>query len=245
MTTLFCGGGFDGFLTAVFEAYRRGIETDCAIRRAGGGAVMTLGPSEEISPDPVRAGRVERKLKALGMVRTLSLAWLSGEELEDEMLACVVRGIREGRAPWADRSSRPVGRVTAAADRVRLEAHRYVEFLRFRRVFEDPPVYLSDIEPLYDILPLIAGHFTRRFPSQLFLIREQGFGRTLVWDGREAVISDDPALFRLSAEDRGDAAGMWRAYFESVAIPWRKNKKLQAHFVPLRFRGRLTEFGAE
>ena len=89
---------------------------------------------------------------------------------------------------------------------------------------------------------MLGDHFSKRFPSQLFVIRDKKFKKSLVWDTAAWYITEDPKILAFSVCDMSGFGEMWKGYFNAVAIPWRKNKKLQASFVPLRYRKYLTEF---
>lgn len=244
MTVFEYDGSYEGFLSAVFEAYLRACAGDCEIQRTGNLAGLALGGICSVVSDEKRAERVEKKLCSLSCGRVLYKAWLSGEEnIENDMLACIRIALERGSAPWGMRTENCVSRVCGAAGRVGTEAHRYLQFVRFACVSEEPPVYAADIEPKYDILPMLGNHFSKRFSSQCFVIRDRSFNQTLVWDMRSWYISSDPELLRIPLHGDSEFQEMWKGYFRAVAIPWRRNKKLQAQFVPQRFRRYLTEFG--
>ena len=66
-----------------------------------------------------------------------------------------------------------VKRTVFAARRVSNRAHRYLQFTRFVKCHIKGDgtalsVYVADIEPQYDILHLIAGHFTGDLPANIF-----------------------------------------------------------------------------
>jgi len=142
--------------------------------------------------------------------------------------------------------------VVKAAGRVGNEAHRYLQFVRFVKIApnqpaltdgtETPGLYVADIEPEYDILPKIAGHFARRFQDQRFIIRDKTHAQALVYDTHSCQIVTFPELLDQPLPEDPQFASLWQHYFDSVAIPWRRNLKLQQHFVPLKYRRHMTEF---
>ncbi|MBR4940384.1 MAG: TIGR03915 family putative DNA repair protein [Clostridia bacterium] len=241
MTALLYDGTYGGFLTGVFEAYRRGLVADCIIRSRSRGLPLCDCVFVETSDE--YSQRVERKLFELDTARTVYKAWLTEEEgIEDDIFDCIRMAVSKNSSPWNDKTKKCVKRVCDAAGRVGFEVHRFQQFVRFSRVSADPEVFVADIDPLYDVLPMLGNHFSKRFSSQYFIIRDVKRQKALVWDMRQWYISYDSRIFDIPCVEDGGFGEMWKGYFNAVAIPWRKNKKLQAQFVPQRYRRYLTEF---
>lgn len=235
-------GGFEGFLTAVFIIFES-KDHDAELKAWQEDGETALTPSMRIPPDRQEAGRVNKGLSKLAksLPHTLYRAWLTGLPGMDNTLLCVIRtGFRQGRDPRPMRYENCVHKVMAADRRLGSEVARYLQFTRFIR--HDSGIYAADIEPEYDILHLIANHFCQRFNAQPFMIRDKKHGKTLLWDTRRRVISEDKALLMASLPDSGGFERLWRAYFKAVAIPARRNLRLQQHFVPKKYRRYLTEF---
>lgn len=234
-------GTYEGYLSAVFKAYLMRCESDCMIRRSGSNLI--LGGYTEVESSLEYSRRVSKKLELYGMDKVLYKAWLTSEDgIEDAILFCINRAIAHGACVLGEKNISFVKWVCDAANRTGTEAHRFQQFVRFMKVSESPAVYVADIEPQYDILPMLGNHFSKRFPSQLFVIRDMRFKKSLVWDTSIWYITEEPEILKLNLRDKSEFGNMWKGYFEVTAIPWRKNKKLQASFVPQRFRRYLTEF---
>jgi probable DNA metabolism protein len=203
----------------------------------------------EVENNSEHADRVEKKLKSLDVDETVYKAWLSKEDgIEDCILRYISTALKMRANPSGMLNDTAVKRTVFAARRVSNEAHRYLQFTRFVKVPYKKgdgtalSVYVADIEPQYDILHLIAGHFTRRFAGQHFLIRDEAHGQVLIWDTENWCITELPELLKPALPSSGEFEELWRAYFKTVAIPWRANKKLQQQFVPKKYRRYLTEF---
>lgn len=234
-------GTYEGYLSAVFNAYLMRCEGDCMIRRRDFG--LPFGGYTEVETSPEYSQRVSKKLRKLEMDKVLYKAWLTAEDgIDDAILLCINRGIIRGCCVFGEKNISYVKWVCDAAGRTGTEVHRFQQFVRFVKASEEPAVYVADIEPAYDILPMLGDHFSKRFPSQLFVIRDKKFKKSLVWDTAAWYITEDPKILAFSVCDMSGFGEMWKGYFNAVAIPWRKNKKLQASFVPLRYRKYLTEF---
>ena len=234
-------GTYEGYLSAVFRAYLMRVEGDCMIRKKS--FSLPLGRYTEVETSYEYSQRVAKKLLLLGMDKVLYKAWLTSEDgIDDAILLCINRAISCEYCVLNERNIPYVRWVCDAAVRTGAEAHRFMQFVRFVKASETPAVYVADIEPQYYILPMLGNHFSKRFPSQLFIIRDRKFGKSLLWDTSMWYITEDTGILELDVSDKSGFGEMWKGYFEAAAIPWRKNKKLQASFVPQRFRKYLTEF---
>ncbi|MBE0596822.1 MAG: DUF4130 domain-containing protein, partial [Desulfuromonadales bacterium] len=93
---------------------------------------------------------------------------------------------------------------------------------------------------------LIAPHFAARFTDRRWLIHDLGRGEGIFFDGQRWLLGKVELQHppRDSAEEQL-YAGLWRRFFAAVAIPERRNPRLQRHFMPQRYWKHLTEFGAE
>ncbi|MBR6739487.1 MAG: TIGR03915 family putative DNA repair protein [Clostridia bacterium] len=234
---------FEGFLSAVFTVFEDKKTADFTLRTTEG---VGLGFDEErtVISDTEHADRVINRLRSLGIYRRVYTAYLYGG-VEDSILLYIKRALSLGGRPDQQRYDDAVKTVLTASERVGSEAHRFLEFIRFESLREPNgggEIMVADIEPQYDILHIISNHFVKRFPSQPLLIRDMRRGKALVWDCENWHISTLPELLRPNITSEGEFEDMWRRYFQCVAIPWRRNRKLQQQFVPLRFRSNMTEF---
>ena len=243
MTVLRYDGTWEGFLSAVFEAFRR-EHRDVTIARADA-EPAGLFAAEDIPSNEKRALRVERGMRKLGRdaAETLYMAWLSELEGVDDAIAGYMRvGFAEKIDPAIHVLHPDVALVQKAARRVGWEAQRMRQFVRFVDV---NGIFVADIEPLFDVLTLIAPHFHGRFNDQRLMIRDIRRRRALVSETAGWHIADlgeDP-LPPLPRD--GLYENLWRGYFKAIANLARKNPKLQRQFIPLRYRAHLTEFQGE
>ncbi|MCL2003196.1 MAG: TIGR03915 family putative DNA repair protein [Oscillospiraceae bacterium] len=238
MTILCYGSSWEGFLTAVFDAYNK----QASICRSADAA--SLFPSERVTPDPIKAGRVERGMARLAkdLAETIYMAWLSEREgVEDDLLALLRLSFGQNRDIRGDMRNPVVTAVTKAARQTGWERQRMLQFVRFVQTPEG--IYIADIEPNSNVLALIGNHFHGRFNDQRLLIRDLRRRLILVsqqggWFIRE--MGNDEKLPPLPKD--GLFEDLWRGYFHAVSNPARQNLKLQQKFVPLRYREHLTEF---
>lgn len=125
------------------------------------------------------------------------------------------------------------------------EAHRFMGFVRFTELTGG--ILYADINPENDVLSLIAPHFANRYPEEhwvlyderreRFAIHRAGKGWMILEDMRIA----EEVRSQLSMEEE-DYRAMWKAFTKSISIEARKNEALQKQLLPLKFRGKMTEF---
>ena len=148
-----------------------------------------------------------------------------------------------------DFSDPDVVEVTKMVRRVRYEAMRIRQFLRFQKAADG--TYFALMEPLYNVLSLAVGHFVDRFSSMTFVIYDKRRGYGYYYDGREVHCVTMPETLPHISSGRLDESmmdadeklyqDMWRAYFKAIAIKERMNPRKQRQDMPVRFWKYLTE----
>lgn len=136
-----------------------------------------------------------------------------------------------------------VAPVWKLAQQVAREAHRYLGFVRFQQL--QGGLYYAAIRPDHRILLLIGAHFSERFSDQQWVIHDQHHGEGILYD----VEKKEWLLLPMEVTTQPDVTpeeaqfqALWRSYFTTLAIPERRNLKLQQGKVPLKVRECLTEF---
>jgi len=234
-------GTFDGLMSAIFEIFDT-KDRDAAIVPASRGIELSLFGSKAVETSDTASARVQKGLEKLSpeLPAALYKAMLSGEDgVEDLILAAVRLGFAEKTDPLALRSHDFICRLSSVIRKVGWEGERMREFVRFRHIAEN--CWAADIEPQYDVLPLIGDHFHDRFGDSLLIIRNLKHLTAIISQPSGWYITtlpeNNPPL-----PDEGEYERLWRGYFVSIANKQRENLKLQQKFIPLRYRKYLTEF---
>ncbi len=253
MVTYLFDGTFAGLLTAVFESYvfRR---KDVTIRPAAGYQPGLLDTTATIMSDREKAQRVWKGLgKRIGNAgrHEFYTVFLSERSEAWQHMFCYARYIFDhdgGRA--ADYGNRHVLAIATYAKQVSRERHRMKAFVRFRKGADG--LYAAVVEPDFNVLPLIAGHFRDRYADQRWLIfdkrRRYGIYYDLV-SVQEVKIEPVPAgTFPVAAPapmlpDENDNlyTSLWQEYFKSTNIKERVNLRLHIQHVPKRYWKHLPE----
>ena len=231
---------FDGFLSAVFEAFRigRGASLQNSDELEGETIFETLRVARDLKKvDRVSAGMARLDFD---LERKAYFAWLSRiRGIDDDILESLRLGFEHGLDPLTMLYEDAPKRVFGAFHKVGHEAERGRQFVRFKKA--GAGIYVADLSPVYDILPLIGTHFHERFACQRFIIRDLLRRRAIVSDESGWHITALPYGDIPLPED-GEFEALWRRYFDVIAIKERENPALQRKFVPLGYRKHLTEF---
>lgn len=126
------------------------------------------------------------------------------------------------------------------------EAQHLKGFLRFREL--ENGILFAVISPKNHILSELMEHFADRFPSEKFMILDEGrnvFGVHKAKNGWFLAIGTQAAEIAKNSpvsETEVFYAGLFRHFCQSIAIKERRNTDLQRNMLPLRFRPYMTEF---
>lgn len=249
-------GTFDGLLTAVFDTYLLHIPK-AELLREDSPIPLFHTSITRLQTDCHKSDRVMQGLTgslSSGMTDALVTAFLTNDKNNDNAIFNFI--VRVFGTPAAHR--RNLGRDFSDPDlltiiqncrKVRREAHRMIQFVRFQKAIDG--TYFSMIEPEYDILPMIMRHFNDRFSDQQFIIydrkRDYGFFYKEDTCSRITISGDGGHLTtgrldeELSDKDERLFQSLWRTYFKSIAISERANPRKQRQDMPRRYWKYLTE----
>ena len=247
MAVLVYDASWYGFLSAVFEVYEYKLEK-AVITPAERFEPALFSDHKEVLSDSAKAERVWIGLKKVLSTKALNdiySSFLSGmPDIENTLLQFIQLVLKDRSAEHAYGNA-SVLKVSQVSKMVHREKHRMEAFIRFRLTSDG--IYYAHIEPDFDVIPLIASHFKKRYADQRWLIydlkRKYGiyydletveeiqleFGHT--WAGGESVFCE--------AEEEYQT--LWKDYFKHVNIESRKNTKLHLQHVPKRYWKHLTE----
>ncbi|HEX2532553.1 MAG TPA: TIGR03915 family putative DNA repair protein [Chitinophagaceae bacterium] len=251
MDTLLYDGTFEGWLTAVFEAYEyRYADADICTEAHFNGNLF--GTVHRVVTAPEKSSRVwtglKKKLSPEGLkaIRYAFLSELPGMESTLYRYARYIFSTAENVE--TDFSHADVLTVSQVARTVWREQHRMEAFIRFQKTADG--LYYALIGPDHNVLPLIAPHFYERYADQAWLIYDSRRRWGLYYNGQS--VEEVSVAFIPESEagknaepvyDTGEVLyqALWRQYFQSVNIPARKNLKLQLQHMPRRYWKFLTE----
>ena len=244
-------GTFDGFLTCVFHVYD--LKLDHVNIQPKHIVQETLfGDREEVFTDINKADRVwkgiKKKTTTKGSTR-IYYAFLSEQFQVENLLLRYVRYALKSTVPIdSDFANKDVLKVSQIAKSVGREKHRMEAFVRFKLTKDN--LYFANIEPDFNVLPLISKHFKRRYADQKWIIYDLKRNYGLYYDLNNVDIINItlPEDFDATkttkdyfADEELEFQTLWQDYFESTNIPSRKNMKLHIRHVPKRYWKYLSE----
>ncbi len=130
--------------------------------------------------------------------------------------------------------------VVTMARKAGRELHRMKGLLRFEQMRDG--AYLARMEPDHDVIQPLARHFSRRLRAQRWFIVDLRRQSAASWDGSALQFGTLEQFSRPELSDEEVAVQeMWRTFFRTIAIPERRNPKLQKSNMPAKYWKYLTE----
>lgn len=246
-------GSFDGLLTILLEMYeRRAWPNSIQTAEAVQGGLFTTAVA--IKTDEAKAARVWQGLlnyMAAAARTRLYHVFLSERPDRELLISRFVQQAVEAKGRvniaenYADDTVRLVQHISQQLGR---EKHRMEAFVRFEKT--EAELFHATIEPDFDVLPLIAPHFTKRYADQRWLIFDRRRRYGLYYD----LVRTDIVEFESQGALRATAVSatvldereplfrlLWQTYFDHANIPERRNLKLHRRQLPLRYWKYLSE----
>lgn len=236
-------GSFDGFLTAVFKVYEERLTAVALTPEAyyqGGLFAEGL----EVITQPEKAERVWKGLaKYKGFRNTVYWSFLSeiaGHELV--LLRAIQYILSTGNV--SDYGHPDVLKTEQVRKMVGREKHRMEAFIRFQLTKDE--IYFANIEPDFNVLPLIAKHFKNRYADQQWIIYDLKRKYGLFYDlhkiePMQLDFNENSLSPEAFVESEAQYSQLWKDYFKSTTIKSRINTKLHIRHVPKRYWKYLNE----
>ena len=248
-TTLIYDGSFNGFLTAVFIAFEERLKV-VDIQKNGQGQNGLFSETETIFTNVEKAKRVWNgvRSKSYNAISNIYFAYLSEAEGVEMMLFNYIKKMMVSKAKQQDYSDETVLYISQLARKVGREKHRMEAFVRFQLTKDN--IYFANIEPDFDVLPLISKHFRKRYADQQWLIYDvkRRYGIFYNLEGVEIVsLNLDEIHFNRTRKSKAFTEteyhyqDLWNSYFKSTHIKSRINRKLHTQHVPKRYWKYLSE----
>lgn len=236
-------GSFDGFLTSVYYSYY-GHKAD-GIYPVNNYQFDLMTQSKIIQTDQILAAKVydaaASKISS-DFLQHAFYVFLSFHPFKENLILKYFQlGFKLGPKIDNYHTHPDVLPIQQLSKKVFFEAQRFYGFLRF----VDTGKYLyAVLEPDHNILILLADHFSDRLAGEYFIIHDKKRGLAIIYNKKEWYLSDFSKEISIpNSETEMFYQELWTNYFTHIGIESRKNKTLQAHFVPQRYRHNLIEFG--
>nr|WP_294898433.1 TIGR03915 family putative DNA repair protein [uncultured Pedobacter sp.] len=248
ITLLTYDHSLDGFFTAVFEVYEYKLDK-AEIRKEGLPKPQLFYGLHRVITDTKKAERVFKKVKVLlgekGIQQIIYSLLTEDEYCERPILEVIRYAIAHPEKKiLSNMTNQSVLKLERYTKQVGREKHRMEAFVRFRLITDD--IYFAEIEPDFNVMPIIATHFAQRYQDQKWLIFDQKRQYGLYYNLKS--VETVEMNFDHKCKDL-DTLGsnedlyqnLWRTYFEKTNIKARKNSRLHIQHVPKRYWKYLTE----
>lgn len=250
-----CQNSLEGVLTAIYRIYEEKCNGPDTRVQIGEDDLRLFARYHQVDTAPALAEKVASTIQR----RFGSEAW---EAVSYALCAedrgkgqAVYRTVAAGlsgriRGPLMQAlANEDVRRVFELSRHVHNEAHRMIEFLRFKEV--EGGMLFARIEPAADVTALIMPHFADRFPLENFVIADTGRGLAGIHTAKQPwVIVRYGSGLREQVESAADRysqmeqemAELFRHFCDALGIKERRNIHLQQQLLPLKYRRFMTEF---
>lgn len=243
MNTYIYDGSFDGLLTSIYEAYYRDEKPQEIVTEEDFQHNMFTNPIY-ITTDLQKAEKVYNAIRdKISNTALENVFYVFLSELE-ERGNWIYHYLRLGwKIGWKIDyylSDNRVLSVHNIADKVKRERHRMLGLIRFRQLRNG--LYYAPIETDYNIVGLVAPHFSKRMADQDWMIHDVKRNLAAIFNQQEWVITSVESMQELPVTDQELLyQQLWKNYFENIAIEDRKNSQLQKRNMPARYWKFLTE----
>ena len=241
-------GSFEGYLSLIFDCYQRKVSP---IKINGKGKAVDLFSNEiSIAVNEVNASRVLKGIidksnhKTARFIYEIFLSEQSGVELKlMHLIKLILCGEAYRIKDFTDPIIVDLHRIKKMINR---EVHRMHAFVRFQETKDN--IWACEINPDFNVLPLIGKHFKDRYPALEWIImdvkRQYGIhyaGKDINYVTFDGEQSDRRITSEAITAEEKRYQALWKQYFKSVNIEERNNEKLHLRHVPKRYWKYLIE----
>jgi probable DNA metabolism protein len=235
-------GSFDGLLTCIYHSYYSVPATGIYLQ--DNYQYSLINPFLNVQTEPNLASRVYAAISEKISEDTLNhvyYVFLSNHLEKGNLIHSYIRlGFKIGPSVNSLITHPNVLPILQTSRKVSFEAHRFEGLLRF----SDIGKFLYAIfEPDHNIVILLADFFADRLKHEHFIIHDRKRNIAAIYNTHEWYLSDFSSDIKFQISDEENFyQQLWSKYFAQIGIENRKNPRLQAQFVPHRYRHNLPEF---
>lgn len=235
-------GSFEGFLSAVVRTYREKRLPDHLTKTLPKEtlfeSLLTIPTDYEDAAKLLQA--IKNTLGKKAYERIVHTFLCDDQEIENDLLRYIRLGFKEPSI--LENLSHPtIYSVEGYQRRVLSTLHTMNAYVRFRSL-EDGTLY-APFHPPRNVLPLMGGHFTKRFSDEKFILHDVKRAMALTYDGKNISLHHVHAFETpKTSEDELRFSALWKNFFTNVSLKSRQNLQAQQRHVPLLYRQWMCEF---
>lgn len=229
---------FEGFMTAIFESFKSKNETNEIISQKHF-IQQSLFESVFIKTDDEKSRHAAdiliAKISKSFFCDIYYLYLADTPACGTVALQFIKDGLLHGKSVYNHNYTETVNAALVLKNKVLLENHRLKGLIRFRCADN---IFLSDITPDHNVLPIIYKHFENRMPHEKWIIRDTSRCIAAVHLDKGTVICDCDSY----APDISDKyEDIWCAFYKAIAIKERTNPRQQRSYMPKRYWKNIIE----
>ncbi len=167
----------------------------------------------------------------------LEIAFKSDNENKcDIIFNCIIKTILSKRDLLKNFKDEHIFSLNKLVDSVRLEAHRFLGFIRFSKT--ENGVFYAKFEPNCDIIDLVLNHFLKRFYAIPFVLHDVKHGKLYAcFKGKTQKFFN---IFKpIKVVD--NYSKLFKTYYDTINIKSRKNERQMLNYMPKRYHKNLPE----
>lgn len=239
----------DGVFTAIYDAWAAHIaeERQPMLQVERNHAMQLFADYVYVQTNLDKAVKVARSVRNKIGQNAYDMIYHAALSYETDKIGVIYRflkmGFRYGQAVTAMHGDDTVCRLFELKRSVGNEAHFFREFVRFH---DTGKALISRINPKNQVLPIIAYHFTDRFPEENFVILDENHEMGLFHEKGVpwylAPLNRDALNAIWDKRESGEYEQLWKSFFGTIAIKERENYKCQRNMCALRYRNYMVEF---
>ena len=243
-------GSFDGFLSAVFDAFL--VKEEVEIEKKNGFQRQLFAETREVETSQEKAGRVASKLLKVcgnrGFTAIVYIFLSEAETAETCDFYLIKAALKYGKKAFCCFQDESIAKAMMIRKKVSREYDKMLGLLRFSEL--ESGIFYAPMEPDYNLMPLLVSHFYERLSGTKWMIHDirrgiavcHSEGKTEYVEFVDEMTShlNMTTLIGRSGNEEGFAK-MWAGYFKTIAIEGRTNPRLQRRFMPQRYWKYLTE----
>jgi probable DNA metabolism protein len=236
-------GTFEGFLSAVFDAYVQKTEPRDIVPSTSDFQMSFNAEYHYVETTAEKADRLMAGMEKIGggfsgQTIFAFLSWVPGKEMT--IYRYIILGFQIKEKIFSKLDDNTVRQFQDLCSQTGREKNKWKGFLRFSVMQNN--VYCAEMSPKNNVLMLIMPHFTRRMPTTPFLIHDKTYGQIGMYNTKEWYIrsSEGFALPGLRSDEKSVRA-MWKLFYDTTAVESRANGRQRRQIMPLRYQKHVTE----
>jgi len=121
------------------------------------------------------------------------------------------------------------------------ESHRLKGLTRLQEIGNN--LYYASIHPDNNVIEDLGHFFIKRFPTQNLILHDKNHGIALLYNTKEYTILDvsNNIINPNITENEKQFQGLWKIFFNTIAIKERTNSRCQMQFMPKKYWKDLVE----